>query len=70
MEINSTIRNFIFENFLFEEDESLKEDTSLLENGIIVRYMSAWGFDDYIRVTVGTEDENQLFISTLRKILS
>jgi len=35
MEINSTIRNFIIENFLFEEDESLKEDTSFLENGII-----------------------------------
>ena len=35
MEINSTIRNFIIENFLFEEDENLKEDTSFLENGII-----------------------------------
>lgn len=35
MEINFTIRNFIIENFLFEEDENLKEDTSFLENGII-----------------------------------
>ena len=35
MGINSTIRNFIIENFLFEEDENLKEDTSFLENGII-----------------------------------
>ena len=29
------IRTFIIENFLFEEDENLKEDTSFLENGII-----------------------------------
>ena len=29
------IRNFIIENFLFEEDDSLKEDTSFLESGII-----------------------------------
>lgn len=29
------IRQFIIENFLFEEDENLKEDSSFLENGII-----------------------------------
>lgn len=32
----STIRSFIFDNFLFDaEDESLKNDTSFLEEGII-----------------------------------
>ena len=35
MELNVTIRQFIIENFLFEEDSSLKEDTSFLESGII-----------------------------------
>ena len=35
MELNTTIRQFIIENFLFEEDENLKEDTSFLEAGII-----------------------------------
>jgi acyl carrier protein len=35
MEINTTIRKFIIENFLFEEDETLQEDTSFLETGII-----------------------------------
>ena len=35
MEISAVIRQFIIENFLFEEDEGLKEDTSFLENGII-----------------------------------
>jgi acyl carrier protein len=33
--IQKTFRNFIIENFLFEEDDNLKEDTSFLENGII-----------------------------------
>ncbi len=32
---NNIVRNFIIENFLFEEDENLKEDTSFLENGVI-----------------------------------
>jgi len=35
MDTTITIRNFIIENFLFEEDENLKPDTSFLENGII-----------------------------------
>ena len=35
MKNNNIVRNFIIENFLFEEDENLKEDTSFLENGII-----------------------------------
>lgn len=34
-EITDKVRVFIIENFLFEEDENLKEDTSFLENGII-----------------------------------
>jgi len=35
MEIAETMRQFIIENFLFDEDESLQKDTSFLENGII-----------------------------------
>ena len=35
MELSGTIRQFIIENFLFEEDENLQEDSSFLENGII-----------------------------------
>jgi acyl carrier protein len=35
MEPAATIRQFIIENFLFEEDENLKEETSFLETGII-----------------------------------
>ena len=35
MDVTSTIRGFVIERFLFEEDEGLKGDTSFLENGII-----------------------------------
>jgi acyl carrier protein len=31
----ATIRQFVIENFLFEEDANLKEETSFLETGII-----------------------------------
>jgi len=35
MEIIKTIRKFLIENFLFEEDENVRNETSFLENGIL-----------------------------------
>lgn len=41
----------------------------LLEQGIIVRDMHAWGMENFIRVTVGTRPENRAFITALEKIV-
>ncbi len=41
----------------------------LLEKGVIIRDMSFWGMDHYIRVTIGTEPENQKFIQVLEEVL-
>ena len=35
MELASSIRQFIIENFLFGEGNNLKEETSFLESGVI-----------------------------------
>jgi acyl carrier protein len=35
MEVLAKIRKFVIENFLFEDNGSLNENTSFLENGII-----------------------------------
>ena len=35
MDIVQTLREYIIENFLFEDDGSLQEDTSFLDSGII-----------------------------------
>lgn len=42
---------------------------ALLKKGIIVREMNAWGLNDYIRVTIGREEENKRFIQALKKVL-
>ncbi|MDK2823128.1 MAG: histidinol-phosphate aminotransferase [Clostridia bacterium] len=42
----------------------------LLEYGIIVRPCSSWGLPNSIRVTIGTTDECNKFISTLKHILT
>lgn len=41
----------------------------LLKFGILVRDMGAWKLDAFIRVTIGTREENKRFIRVLRKIL-
>ena len=42
---------------------------ALMKKGVIVRDMSAWGLQDYIRVTIGTPAENKQFLKALKEIL-
>jgi len=41
----------------------------LLKKGVIVRAMTSWGIDSFIRVTVGKRQENIRFIKALRSVL-
>lgn len=41
----------------------------LLKEGVIIRDMKAWGFDTFIRVTIGTREENRKFLDALRKVI-
>ena len=42
----------------------------LFEKKILVRWMGAYGLPEYMRVTIGTMDENKLFASGLRSLLT
>jgi histidinol-phosphate aminotransferase len=41
----------------------------MLHQGVIVRPMQAYGYPNYIRITVGRTDENQRFVMALAKSL-
>jgi histidinol-phosphate aminotransferase len=41
----------------------------LLRQGVIVRPMGVYRFPDYLRVTVGTMEENRQFIQALKKVI-
>ena len=43
---------------------------ALLHEGVIVRPVDNYGMPDYLRVTIGTEEENNKFISALNKVLA
>jgi histidinol-phosphate aminotransferase len=42
----------------------------MLEKGVIVRSCDIWGYDNAIRVTVGTTEEVDRFLKTLRGVLA
>lgn len=42
---------------------------AMLYEGVIVRSMSAYGFPHFIRITVGTTEENTRFLKSLKKCL-
>lgn len=41
----------------------------LLKEGVIVRAMGEYDLNNYVRVTIGTRAENQLFLNKLKKVL-
>lgn len=41
----------------------------LLREGVIVRAMGEYDLNNYVRVTIGTRAENQLFLNKLKKVL-
>jgi histidinol-phosphate aminotransferase len=43
---------------------------AMLRRGVIVRSMSAYGFPDFIRINIGTEQENNRFLIALRESLA
>lgn len=58
-------------NFIMVDvkEDCKKVFKALLQEGVIVRDMKAWGFDTYVRVTVGTRAENRKFVGALKKVL-
>ena len=49
--------------------DSLEVFKAMLKFGVIVRDMKQYGLKDFIRVTIGTQKENERFIRVLRKVL-
>jgi len=60
-------------NFVFAKPSKIAAKTLYLrlkECGILVRYFAYPRIDNYLRITIGTDDEMQTFLQTLQKILS
>lgn len=58
--------NFILVDLKRSADEVYEK---LLRKGVIARSMSSYGYPEYLRVTIGLEEENNLFINSLEEVL-
>jgi len=58
--------NFILINVKRDANEVFKQ---LLKRGIIIRSMVSYKLNNWIRVTIGTEEENRAFIESLKKVI-
>ncbi|AQS56709.1 histidinol-phosphate transaminase [Novibacillus thermophilus] len=58
-------------NFVFVQTGVPSEEVfqHLLEQGIIVRHDTSWGFPTGIRVTIGSQEENAAFIQALEQFI-
>lgn len=57
-------------NFIYVElgEEAAPLAKRLQEQGVIVRPLAPWGAPNSMRVTIGTPEQNELFVSALRKV--
>lgn len=67
LEYVKTVTNFMMINV---KRSSTKVFEDMICKGVIIRDMKAWGYDSFIRVSIGTREENKIFIETLKKVLS
>lgn len=61
-----TMGNFISVNV---KQDGLTLYQKLLEEGVIVRPVANYDMPEYLRITIGTQQQNQRFIETLKKCL-
>jgi histidinol-phosphate aminotransferase len=61
-----TMGNFIAINI---EKEGMPVYDRLLKKGVIVRPVANYNMPDYLRVTIGTAEQNQRFVKTLSEVL-
>lgn len=60
-------------NFIFVSHEQYEANTlynQLKEKNILVRYFDSPPIDQYLRITIGTDEEMQLFLKTLKEIIN
>ncbi|MDD5382488.1 MAG: histidinol-phosphate transaminase [Candidatus Margulisbacteria bacterium] len=65
LEYKKTEANFIFINLKKSADECF---ITMMKQGVIIRPLTSFGFSQAIRVSVGTKEQNEKFISALLKL--
>ncbi len=66
LEYVKTDTNFM----LIKTGDGKKVFDDLLKEGVIARFLGGNRLKEYIRVSIGTDEENKIFIRALKKVLN
>ena len=70
LDFETSVTNFLLIKFPNENLKSAQNaEKFLADKGILVRGMSSYGLSNYLRVSIGNEEENIIFINELKKFL-
>ena len=70
LDFQTSVTNFLLIKFPNKNLKSAQNaEKFLADKGILVRGMSAYGLSNYLRVSIGNEEENIIFIKELKKFL-
>jgi len=67
LDYQPTQSNFVFVNVQMDSKECFDR---LMRRGVTVRTGDIFGFDNWIRVTIGTREQNERFIAALEQARS
>ncbi|MGH8807893.1 MAG: histidinol-phosphate transaminase [Noviherbaspirillum sp.] len=62
--------NFVLVRVGTDDDAGARVNLELLKQGVIVRPVGNYGLPQWLRVSIGLREENEAFISALKKVLS
>ncbi len=63
--VNPSVANFVCVDMRCDSESLFQK---LLKEGVIIRPLASYAMPDYIRVTTGTEEENQVFFKALDRL--
>ena len=69
LKVISSTTNFIMIKFEDESRSAVEADEFLLSRGYILRYFKNMDLDDFLRLTVGTEEENKAIVKLLEEFM-
>lgn len=70
LKVTPSVGNFVLVHFGREKGRTAKDaDAFLMARGIIVRGVANYGLPDALRISVGTEDANELVVLALREFM-
>jgi histidinol-phosphate aminotransferase len=69
LNVTPSLGNFVLARFPKKHQTASHANAFLMERGIILREMAGYGLPDYLRISIGTEEENRALVEALGEFL-